>query len=103
MAFKGKVAGLRGVEPPTTWFVARCSIQLSYRPAETTHAFLLDYDTPPATSTAHLDESFPLRKHRYQCRISHHDSLLKRLPLYVVLLYPQRLARSCDPNTVAIL
>ena len=46
-----EVAGLRGVEPPTTWFVARCSIQLSYRPAETTHAFLLDYDTLPATST----------------------------------------------------
>jgi hypothetical protein len=49
------VAGLRGVEPPTTWFVARCSIQLSYRPAETTHAFLLDYDTLPATSTAPID------------------------------------------------
>jgi hypothetical protein len=46
------VAGLRGVEPPTTWFVARCSIQLSYRPAETTHAFLLDYDTLRVTSTA---------------------------------------------------
>src|SRR5580704_5530721 len=46
------MAGLRGVEPPTTWFVARCSIQLSYRPAETTHAFPLDYDTLPATSTA---------------------------------------------------
>src|SRR5580692_12828193 len=52
MEFRAKVAGLRGVEPPTTWFVARCSIQLSYRPAETTHAFLLDYDTLPATSTA---------------------------------------------------
>ena len=47
-----EVAGLRGVEPPTTWFVARCSIQLSYRPAETTRAFPLDYDTLPATSTA---------------------------------------------------
>src|SRR5271163_2937963 len=46
------MAGLRGVEPPTTWFVARCSIQLSYRPADTTHAFPLDYDTLPATSTA---------------------------------------------------
>jgi hypothetical protein len=46
------VAGLRGVEPPTTWFVARCSIQLSYRPAETTHTFPLDYDTLPPTSTA---------------------------------------------------
>src|SRR5580698_5725356 len=46
------MAGLRGVEPPTTWFVARCSIQLSYRPAETTHAFPLDYDTLRATSTA---------------------------------------------------
>jgi len=44
-----------------------------------------------------------LRKHPYQCRISHHDSLLKRLPLYAVLLYPQRLARSCDSNPVAIL
>src|ERR1700733_13079467 len=46
------MAGLRGVEPPTTWFVARCSIQLSYRPAETTHSFPLDYDTLHATSTA---------------------------------------------------
>src|SRR5271154_908082 len=54
-----EVAGLRGVDPPTTWFVARCSIQLSYRPAETTRAFLLDYDTLPATSTAYGDSNSP--------------------------------------------
>ena len=56
-----EVAGLRGVEPPTTWFVARCSIQLSYRPADTTHAFLLDYDTLPATSTAPGKSNFRAR------------------------------------------
>jgi hypothetical protein len=58
-AMNRRVAGLRGVEPPTTWFVARCSIQLSYRPAETTRAFRLDYDTLPATSTAYGDPSSP--------------------------------------------
>ncbi len=28
-----KMAGLEGLEPPTTWFEARYSIRLSYRPA----------------------------------------------------------------------
>ena len=28
------MAGPEGLEPPTTWFEARYSIQLSYRPAE---------------------------------------------------------------------
>ena len=54
--------GLRGVEPPTTWFVARCSIQLSYRPAETARAFPLDYDTLPATSTAPRKSNSPTQQ-----------------------------------------
>ena len=29
-----KVAGVEGLEPPTCWFEARRSIQLSYTPAE---------------------------------------------------------------------
>lgn len=29
-----KMARWEGVEPPTFWFVARCSIQLSYQRAE---------------------------------------------------------------------
>src|SRR5271156_2786061 len=57
-----EVAGLRGVEPPTTWFVARCSIQLSYRPAETTNACPLDYDTLPATSTAPRKSNSPIQQ-----------------------------------------
>jgi hypothetical protein len=65
------MAGLRGVEPPTTWFVARCSIQLSYRPAETTHAFPLDYDTLPATSTASRKSNSPARS---QCPVPRHSS-----------------------------
>ncbi len=28
------MAGLEGLEPPTTWFEARYSIRLSYRPAQ---------------------------------------------------------------------
>jgi hypothetical protein len=48
-------------------------------------------------------ESFPLRTHPYQGRISHHESPPQRLSLYAVLLYQQRLAWGFDPNPLAIL
>ena len=38
-----KVAGPEGFEPPTPWFVAKYSIQMSYGPVSTTQ--LATYDT----------------------------------------------------------
>ncbi len=36
-----KVVGAGGFEPPTAWFVARYSIQLSYAPTFISYLFIL--------------------------------------------------------------
>ena len=73
----------RGVEPPTTWFVARCSIQLSYarrrvRITESKRQVLGIYLPKLPTRGANRSESQPILRQVYG--YSHHPQQHQHRP-----------------------